>query len=73
MGMMKKDIHPNYYKNAKVTCSCGATFEVASTQKEIEVDTCSQCHPVYTGKKKAIDAQGQVKKFEERLKKAKKE
>ena len=34
---MKKKIHPTYYPKAKVKCACGATFEVGSTKKEIEV------------------------------------
>ena len=46
---MKKGIHPNYQK-AKVVCvSCGNEFESGSVLKEIRVDTCSKCHPFYTG------------------------
>jgi large subunit ribosomal protein L31 len=66
---VKKDIHPKYYKNAKVTCSCGATFEVGSTLSELHVEVCSQCHPLYTGTAKFIDTAGRVDKFKERLKK----
>lgn len=49
---MKKDIHPQF-KTVKVICSCGNTFDTKSTVKdaEIRVETCSQCHPFYTGKK----------------------
>jgi len=67
---MKKDIHPQYYKNAKVTCSCGATFEVGSTQPELHVEVCSACHPFYTGTAKFIDTAGRVDKFQARVKKA---
>jgi len=67
---MKKDIHPQYYKNTKVTCSCGNTFEVGSTVKEINVEVCSACHPFYTGTAKFIDTAGRVDKFKERMKKA---
>ena len=45
---MRKGIHPEY-KDAKVICSCGAVFDVKSTEKEIRVETCSNCHPFYTG------------------------
>ena len=46
---MKQGIHPNYQK-AKVVCvSCGHEFETGSVLKEIRVDTCSKCHPFYTG------------------------
>ncbi len=68
---MKKDIHPNYYTNAKVTCSCGNTFEVGSTQKELKVEVCSACHPFYTGTARFIDTAGRVDKFKEKVKKAK--
>ncbi|HLC44420.1 MAG TPA: 50S ribosomal protein L31, partial [Patescibacteria group bacterium] len=47
---MKADIHPTYYHDAKITCACGATYITGSTRKEIHVDTCSNCHPFYTGK-----------------------
>ncbi len=63
---MKKDIHPEYHQKAKVTCSCGNTFEIGSTIKEIHIEVCSQCHPFYTGKQKLIDDAGIVNKFEKR-------
>lgn len=66
---MKKDIHPKYYKEAKVTCSCGATFTTGSTEPEINVEICSACHPFYTGTQKFIDAAGRLDSFKARLKK----
>ncbi len=69
---MKKDIHPKYYPDAKVTCACGNTFSVGSTLPEIHVEICSMCHPFYTGKQKLVDTARRVEKFQERLaKKAK--
>ena len=61
---MKKDIHPAYQK-VKVTCtSCGATFETGSTTgEEIRVDTCSNCHPFYTGRQRFAAAAGRIEKF----------
>ena len=60
---MKKGIHPNYQR-CTVTCiSCGATFESGSTLKEIKVDTCSNCHPFYTGKQRFVQSDGRVAKF----------
>lgn len=67
---MKNIIHPQYYSNAKVTCSCGNTFEVGSTSEKIHVEVCSACHPFYTGTAKFIDTAGRVDKFQERVKKA---
>ena len=63
---MKKDIHPKYHQ-AKVTCTCGNTFEVGSTNEALEVELCSQCHPFYTGKQKLIDDAGIINKYEKRL------
>jgi len=63
---MKKDIHPKYHPKAKITCACGAVFEIGSTSPELEVEICSRCHPFYTGKEKIIET-GQIEKFKERL------
>ena len=65
--MAKKDIHPKYYKNARVICACGNTFTVGSTKELIEVEICSKCHPFYTGKEKIVDVMGRVEKFKKRL------
>lgn len=63
---MKKDTHPTYYKNAKIACACGATYEVGSTREEMQVELCAACHPFYTGKQKMIDTARRVEKFQER-------
>ncbi len=61
--IMKNGIHPNYQR-CTVTCiSCGNTFETGSTLKEIKVDTCSNCHPFYTGKQRFVQSDGRVAKF----------
>lgn len=65
--MAKKDIHPKYYKNAKVKCACGNTFTIGSTKENIEIEICSKCHPFYTGKEKMIDSLGRVEKFKQRM------
>ena len=60
---MKKGIHPELHK-CTVTCvTCGSTFETLSTLKEIRVDTCSHCHPFYTGKQRFTQTDGRVDKF----------
>lgn len=73
--IMKKNIHPPYYEKAKIICSCGAFLETGSTQKNMRVEICSQCHPLYTGKKKIVDTTGRVERFKKITKKtlAKKE
>jgi len=64
---MKKDIHPTYFPEARVTCACGETWTVGSTQEEIRVDICSACHPFYTGEQRIVDTEGQVDRFYKRL------
>lgn len=65
---MKKDIHPEYFENAKILCACGAQYDIGSTVKEIHVELCAACHPVYTGEKaKILDTARRVEKFEERM------
>ncbi|HLD34957.1 MAG TPA: 50S ribosomal protein L31, partial [Patescibacteria group bacterium] len=39
---MKKDIHPEYYNDCKVTCACGNTFVTGSTMPEMRVELCNQ-------------------------------
>lgn len=63
---MKADIHPDY-KEIKVVCSCGNTFNTKSTLgKELHVEVCSACHPFYTGQQKIMDTAGRVDKFRKR-------
>lgn len=64
---MKQGIHPTYYKDANISCACGATFSAGSTEKEIKVEICSNCHPFYTGKQKLVDTAGRVDKFKARM------
>lgn len=67
---MKKDIHPNYYPNAKATCSCGNTFEIGATVPEFRLELCPNCHPLYTGKMKMVDTAGRLDRFREKLEKS---
>ena len=55
------------YTHPKPLILCGNVFEGGSVLKEIRVDTCSQCHPFYTGKQKFAQAAGQVDKFNKRV------
>jgi large subunit ribosomal protein L31 len=64
---MKPNIHPTYYPNARVTCSCGASWTTGSTVPEIRTDVCSTCHPFYTGEQRIVDTAGQVERFMKRL------
>lgn len=63
---MKKDLHPTYYPEAKVTCACGNTFTTGSTKEELRVEICSECHPFYTGKQKFVERGGRVERFKKK-------
>jgi large subunit ribosomal protein L31 len=65
---MKDKIHPKYYNDARVICSCGNTFTTGSTKKELKVELCSQCHPFFTGERRVLDTTGRVERFKRRYK-----
>ena len=66
---MKADIHPEYTL-ATVRCSCGNEFTTRSTQSEIRLELCNQCHPFYTGKQKLVDSGGRVERYRQRYAKS---
>jgi large subunit ribosomal protein L31 len=62
---MKKDIHPKYGEST-ITCACGNVINTRSTVAEMHVNTCSSCHPFYTGTATFIDTEGRVEQFKRR-------
>ena len=62
---MKSDIHPKY-EEATITCACGNVMKTHSTRKEMSVNTCSACHPYFTGAKTMVDTEGRVDSFRKR-------
>jgi len=68
---VKSGIHPDY-KESTAKCACGETFATRSTQKELRVDICSQCHPFFTGQQKLVDTEGRVERFRKKYAKAEK-
>ena len=60
---MKQEIHPEYYSQAKVVCSCGEVFTTGSTKSELKVELCNKCHPFYTGEQRIVDTEGRVDRF----------
>lgn len=63
---MKEKIHPKYYDDAVVICSCGNKFTTGSTKKELKVEVCSNCHPFFTGERRMMDTAGRVERFNKR-------
>jgi large subunit ribosomal protein L31 len=70
---MKEKIHPKYFTDAKVVCSCGNTFITGSTRQSLRVELCNKCHPFFTGEQKIIDTAGRVERFNKKYKREKKE
>ncbi|PCI24755.1 50S ribosomal protein L31 [Candidatus Peregrinibacteria bacterium] len=60
---MQKNIHPEIFKDATITCLCGNVQTIAGTVKEQRVEICSACHPFYTGTEKILDQAGRIDKF----------
>jgi large subunit ribosomal protein L31 len=65
---MKEKIHPKFYDDAQVVCSCGNTFTTGSTKKQLRVELCSKCHPFFTGERRMMDTAGRVERFKQRYK-----
>ncbi|MFA5927918.1 MAG: 50S ribosomal protein L31 [Candidatus Margulisiibacteriota bacterium] len=64
---MKKKTHPQNHE-VVATCHCGGSFKIMSTLKDVRVDICSACHPVFAGStgKRLMDTEGLVDKFKKR-------
>ena len=62
---MKKNIHPEYTLQ-EIHCSCGNVIKTKSTEKDIKVEICSNCHPFFTGTQKLVDTTGRVERFNKR-------
>jgi large subunit ribosomal protein L31 len=63
---MKEKIHPKYFTDAVVICSCGNKFTTGSTKKDLRVEVCSNCHPFFTGERRMMDTAGRVERFNKR-------
>nr|YP_009511731.1 ribosomal protein L31 [Melanthalia intermedia]AXI97608.1 ribosomal protein L31 [Melanthalia intermedia] len=61
--MTKKNIHPEWYANAKVYCDGKHIMTAGSTKAELQVDIWSGNHPFFTGSQRIIDTEGRVERF----------
>ena len=64
---MNSDIHPKYYNDAKIICSCGTVQTTGSTKRELKVELCNKCHPFYSGEQRIVDTEGRVERFRRRF------
>ena len=66
---MKADIHPKY-STTTFSCTCGNSFQLASTMgEESKLEICSNCHPFYTGKDTVMDTAGRIERFKRKYNK----
>jgi large subunit ribosomal protein L31 len=63
---VKTDIHPELHLS-RVTCaSCGTELTTRWTAADRTVDTCSHCHPAYTGRAPRVTGGSRIERFERR-------
>ncbi|XP_047329659.1 50S ribosomal protein L31, chloroplastic [Impatiens glandulifera] len=64
----KKDVHPQFYEDAKVYCNNEQVMTTGGTQQEYVVDVWSGNHPFYLGNRSGVlvDAD-QVEKFKSKF------
>jgi len=60
---MKQGIHPQYNRITVTCTTCGNEFESGSVKQNLRIDTCSNCHPFYTGRQKFAQADGRIERF----------
>ena len=65
---MRKEIHPEYYPECKVTYRGEVVMTVGATVPEMKVEIWSGSHPFYTGKSSFVDTAGRVEKFQNKFK-----
>ena len=63
---MQKTIHSELHAATVVCATCGTTFETRSTAGDLTVETCSSCHPAFTGVERAAATGGRVERFQRR-------
>jgi large subunit ribosomal protein L31 len=64
--MKSNDLHPNYFPEVTVTCSCGAEYTTGSTKEDLRVEICKECHPFFTGEQRIVDTEGRVERLKRR-------
>jgi len=62
---VKSEIHPEI-RETIIRCACGAEFTTKSTEEELRVEICSNCHPFYTGRQQRARTGGRIEKFREK-------
>ena len=58
--------HPELRLVHTVCATCGTAFDVRSTAASLSVETCSNCHPAYTGRQHAAVRGDRIERFNRR-------
>jgi large subunit ribosomal protein L31 len=58
--------HPETQLVDVVCATCGTSFTVRSTAHSLPVDTCSNCHPAYTGVQHSDASGDRIERFNRR-------
>lgn len=66
--MPKINIHPEMSEINIICSTCNSEMKTLSTlnKSKINIDSCSSCHPFYTGKQ-TFSRKGRVEKFKSKL------
>jgi len=58
--------HPHIHAVDVVCATCGTAFTVRSTASSLSVDSCSNCHPAYTGGRTIVASSDRIERFNRR-------
>jgi large subunit ribosomal protein L31 len=61
-----KGTHPELVIASARCATCGSEYAFRSTRSELAVDTCSNCHPAYTGTAPTVARGSRIDRFEQR-------
>ena len=67
---MKSGIHPTLTPSVVTCATCGTQFATRWSAGDLTVETCSQCHPAYTGRAARATGGSRIERFERRLARA---
>lgn len=66
-----KNIHPQWFAEALVSCACGNKFTVGATVDHLNTELCNKCHPFYTGEQRIVDTANKVSDYQRKAEAAK--
>jgi large subunit ribosomal protein L31 len=63
---MHATIHPDSTTTTFTCSSCGTVIETRSAGPGQTLEVCSNCHPAYTGRERAVATGSRIERFERR-------